>query len=177
MARKRRSTVAAAVDEYVERHRPRAAQELAYFRRLPTDQEAVRRAALAELPDEKRHRHQWGIPRLALEESARRLLVSLPILRRARTFDELFDRVDALVRPIRRIGELTVYDTALRIGARFGLAPDKVYVHAGTREGALALGLDVDRRAIELGDLPRPMRRLEAREAEDLLCIYKGDLG
>ena len=40
------------------------------------------------------------------------------------------------------MGELVVYDTALRIGARFGLEPEKVYVHRGTREGVRKLGLD-----------------------------------
>jgi hypothetical protein len=63
---------------------------------------------------------------------------------------------------------------ALRIGARFGLEPKRVYVHAGTRDGAL--GLDADRRTIEMAELPAPIRRLTAREAEDLLCIYKSRL-
>jgi hypothetical protein len=65
---------------------------------------------------------------------------------------------------------------ALRIGARFGLEPKRVYVHAGTRDGARALGLDADRRTIEMAELPAPIRRLTAREAEDLLCIYKSRL-
>jgi hypothetical protein len=35
-----------------------------------------------------------------------------------------------------------MYDTALRIGAKLKLFPTKVYLHAGTRLGARALGLD-----------------------------------
>ena len=39
------------------------------------------------------------------------------------------------------------------------------------------LGLDERRAAIETGELPAPMQRLSAREAEDLLCVYKARLG
>ena len=65
-----------------------------------------------------------------------------------------------LVRPIPKIGELAVYDTALRIGARFGLEPEKVYVHAGTRDGAHALGFDRRLAVIEMDELPVPIQQL-----------------
>ena len=90
----------------------------------------------------KRHYHQRRIPGAALEKSRERLLAELTALRGAKTFDELFKLVNTLIRPIPGIGELAVYDTALRIGACFKLEPEKVYVHAGTREGARALGFD-----------------------------------
>ena len=35
---------------------------------------------------------------------------------------------------------LTVYDTALRIGAHLDIMPDRIYLHAGVKEGAKALG-------------------------------------
>jgi hypothetical protein len=103
-------------------------------------------------------------------------LANLPALRAASSFDELFDLVNALISPIPKIGELAVYDTALRIAARFGLEPEKVYVHAGTRDGARALGFDRRRSVIEMDELPKPMRRLSGRETEDLLCRYKSQL-
>jgi hypothetical protein len=81
-----------------------------------------------------------------------------------------------LTEPIPGIGELTVYDTALRIGAHFGLEPERVYVHAGTREGARALGFENRRTTIDMNELPEPLQRLSAREAEDMLCIYKHSL-
>ena len=43
---------------------------------------------------------------------------------------------------IRGIGVLTVYDVATRIAAHLDLEPARVYVHAGTAEGARALGLN-----------------------------------
>jgi hypothetical protein len=165
-----------AVDDYIARFRSPAARELECFRRLESDEAAVERAAEACLPSGKRHPHQRRIPRAALQESSRRLLGNLPRLRLTSSFDELFDLVEAIIRPIPKIGELAIYDTALRIGARFGLEPDKVYVHAGTREGLRALGFSGRERTVELNELPRPIRRLSAREAEDLLCIYKSQL-
>jgi hypothetical protein len=166
-----------AVNDYIEHHRPRAARELEYFRRLlRSDEDAVSRAALAQLPSGNRHPHQRRIPRASLDESRRRLLENLPILRQAASFDELLDLINALIRPIPMVGELVVYDTALRIGARFGLEPRKVYVHAGTRDGAKALGFDGRRHAIEMHELPASIPQLSAREAEDLLCIYKSRL-
>jgi len=74
------------------------------------------------------------------------------------------------------IGPLTVYDTALRIGARLGLSPQKVYLHAGTRHGAAVLGFGPDRPSISLSELPKPLDELNAEEAEDVLCIYAADL-
>jgi hypothetical protein len=170
------SAIRAVVDDYIARVRPEMEREFRYFQVLRTDEDAVSRAALAQLPNGKRHWHQRRIPRSALEKSRDRLLANLPALRAAASFDELFDLVNTLIRPIPKIGELAVYDTALRIGARFGLEPLTVYVHAGTRDGARALGLDVRCHVIEMHELPEPIRRLSGREAEDLLCRYKSKL-
>ena len=159
---------------YAERHRRPAERELEYFRILP-EEDAVSKAALAQLPSGKRHAHQYRVPLAALQEGRRLLLDNLPALRKASSFDELFELVEAMIRPISGIGELTVYDTALRIGARLGLEPAKVYLHAGTRAGAKALGLAYRGNTIELAELPAELQTLTAREIEDVLCIYKGE--
>jgi hypothetical protein len=164
------------VADYTERHRADARSELAYFAERPTEEDAVSCAGLAQI-NGKKHSHQWRIPRSVLEESRRRLLDNLPLLREAESFDELHDMISRVIRPIRGIGELAVYDTTLRVGACFGLEPTKVYLHAGTRKGAKALGLDCTRAAIEMPELPLPLQALTAREAEDVLCIYKDGLG
>ena len=137
--------------------------------------EAISKAALAQLPTGKRHPHQHRIPPAALKESERRLLGNLPGLRQAESFDHLFELIASIIQPIRGIGELAVYDTALRIGARFGLEPSKVYLHAGTRLGTKALGLAWRNATLELTELPVELRTLTARELEDLLCIYKDE--
>ena len=71
---------------------------------------------------------------------------------------------------------MSVYDTAVRIGARLGVEPSKIYLHRGTRAGAAALKLNTKRRALDLDELPIDLRILTAREAEDVLCIYKHEL-
>ena len=160
--------------------RPERDCELWHFRsRARTDEEAVSDAALARRPNGKRHPHQYRIPLASLRKSRRLLLKNLPKIRRKKSFQELIDLVEDLTEEVERWGELAVYDTALRIGARFGLEPEKVYVHRGTRDGVHKLRLDGKlrfdgrRETIELDDLPAPIRKLKPREAEDFLCIYK----
>lgn len=51
-----------------------------------------------------------------------------------------------------------------------------MFLHAGTRTGARALGLDTSRQAISPDELPKAFRKLNPREIEDVLCIYKDQL-
>ena len=74
------------------------------------------------------------------------------------------------------IGRLMVYDTSLRVGARLHLLPDRVYLHAGTRVGARALGLDWRADHVAMAHLPRALRLLGPHEIEDCLCIYKREI-
>src|SRR5262249_51982407 len=97
-----------------------------------------------------------------------------PDVRRCQTFGELLELVGHAVGRISGIGELTIYDTALRIGGKLGLEPDVVYLHAGTREGARVFGLDGA--SVPLSKFPPAFRGLKPREVEDCLCIYKRDL-
>jgi len=71
------------------------------------------------------------------------------------------------------LGELYAYDTALRIGSFIGTFPETVYLHAGARVGAKALGVDTKVKSVELRSLPKPFHSLEPHQAEDVLCIYK----
>ena len=66
--------------------------------------------------------------------------------------------VEACAKQIKGIGELTIYDTALRIGFYLDIYPDKVYLHAGTREGAKRLiGEDKvkNKKYLEMSELPK----------------------
>jgi hypothetical protein len=143
---------------------------------LSADETAISCAALGQLPDGRRHPHQYRVRTDALWESRRRLLAIAPALASAASFDELFDRVSSEIELVDGIGELAVYDTALRIGARFNLPPTKVYLHAGTRTGVRALGLQHKKAYIDVPELPLELQVLSAREAEDALCIYKHEL-
>lgn len=165
----------AAVDDYRKHHQRAHKRELDYFRlRGLSDEKAVSVAARSQLPSGKRHPHQHRIPPDGLEEAERRLRANLPQLRACTSFAELFDLVESLIDPIYRIGPLAVYDISLRIGARFGLEPELVYLHRGTRVGARRLGLDWRAKALEPTSLPAPLQKLKPHEVEDVLCIYKG---
>jgi len=116
----------ALVDEYIQELRPERESELSKFRSVRTDKDAISYAALARDPETgKKHPHQYRIPPASLEESKRRLLKNLSRVRSTKPFQELIELVDRHIRPIDRVGELTVYDTALRIGARFGSEPER----------------------------------------------------
>lgn len=74
------------------------------------------------------------------------------------------------------IGKLCIYDTANRIGAFLGIGPEKVYLHAGTKDGAeKLLGRRLKCDCISKADLPNTFQRedLSCAEIEDILCRYK----
>jgi hypothetical protein len=169
-------TLAEIVAAYEADYRERCNSELGFYASQPTFAEAVRLAGLAEGPGGKRMGHQRRIPRAVLQRSAGRLGARIKDLERARRFDDVHDVVADAIARIEGIGELTIYDTALRIAAYRRLAPTRVYLHAGTREGAYALGVSKERAWVSPEELPAPFRRLRAGEIEDCLCIYKADL-
>jgi len=163
------------VDHFEEHYKGAEELELNYFRSRAGLKEAVSEAAMARMNGQK-FSHQWRIPLSVLEESRRRLLDNLGPLRTAESFDDLHDTVEAIIGGIAGVGELLLYDTALRIGAYLGLAPSSIYLHAGTREGARALGLEWRKRTLPMSTLPKALQRLSAGEAESLLCMYKPEL-
>lgn len=174
--RTRRFNVAdfrAIVRHYRAEHQESASNELRFFKIQRSFGDAVRKAALAQRPDGKRFRHQNRIPGSALKIAELRLRNVVPSLEQAPTFAHLFAIVHLAINDVYKIGELAVYDSSLRIAAWRGLEPESVYMHAGTRVGARALGLNTRRISIPLAELPVTLSRLPAREIEDILCIYK----
>jgi hypothetical protein len=147
-----------------------------WFRRQPSLEEAVIVAARAVDCRGKRFRHQTRIKRTALAEAERTLLENLDGLRDSASFHELWLQIKRALSHIVGLGELYVYDTALRIGAYRNLSPDRVYLHAGTRTGAKRFGFNTaDREWLDVSMLPSPLRDLRAEEIEDILCIYKDE--
>jgi len=161
----------AIVDEYIRDYRVRAMLEMRRYTRLESLADAVDIAARCVLPNGKRHPHQTRIPPESLAEARTRLLAA--DLGSCRSFDDLHPKINSLIRDIHMIGPLVVYDVSHRIGAFLRLEPDRVYLHRGTRDGALALGLGRGRDTIDLAELPDEFHRLSEAEAEDCLCIYK----
>ena len=119
-------------------------------------------------------RHQRRIPRWLLEHVEAKLQAIRRKLSSAADFDALHRLVEEEIGGLKGIGALTVYDIAHRIGAYFGKAPERVYLHAGVRVGARALGIGGD--SFDPKILPKPFARLAPSEIEDCLCIYKDEL-
>ncbi|HKU17643.1 MAG TPA: hypothetical protein VJP80_00020 [Candidatus Saccharimonadales bacterium] len=161
------------VDDYIRNHQHDAERELHWFAIQPNLRKTIEMATLAKSPSGKRLSHQYRIPSRVLEESCQCLLGKVAELEAASSFEELHDVVHATICDISGIGKLTVYDTALRIGAFRGLAPRNVFLHAGTRVGARKLGLDTSQEFLPFSIFPTELRVLKPREIEDVLCIYK----
>lgn len=149
-------------------------EELEFFRTRPSFESVVYHAATATDEDGHCFDHQFRILRAARPQAETVLTAANSRLNACKAFHELHALMDNLLRPIFGLGELYIYDTALRIGAYLNLTPRFVYLHAGTREGARALGLGQNRAYLEVDELPAPIRVLSADEAESFLCIYKG---
>jgi hypothetical protein len=148
---------------------------LEFFRRQPSLVAAIRRAARSTTPSGKRHPHQRRRSESTLGDAERKLVAVAHRLRTAASFTELHDLVHAAIQDIEGIGPLTVYDIATRIGGHLRLEPEVVYLHAGTAEGAKALGLN-DRNTLSPALLPPAFQALRPREIEDCLCIYADEL-
>jgi hypothetical protein len=161
---------------YDTHHRPRVEQERRWFASSTSLEEAIKRATLAVDHRGKRFHHQRRIPPKALDEASATLLNATDQIGNAFDFDDLIEIVTRLIADVRRTGELYRYDSSLRIGYYLNILPTKVYLHAGTRTGARALGFGPKIKSLEPYGLPLELRDRPAHEVEDILCIYKDRL-
>jgi hypothetical protein len=162
------------VSDYIREYRDDARKEMRFFEIQRSLSEAIRKAALCELQSGKRHPHQRRVPRALLEQAEAKLQAAGRRLGKADDFSALYQAVKDEIGNIKGIGALTVYDIAHRIGAYFGKAPERVYLHAGTRIGARVFGIRGE--SCDPGQLPTSFSRLAPSEIEDCLCIYKDEL-
>ncbi len=163
----------AIISDYLANYSDNADRELRFYQRQRTLEDALENAALARLPSGKRAHHQRRLSSSTLNAAWDALQQC--DFKACRNFHDLFCLIDQTVRPIDGIGELYVYDTAHRIGAYLRLVPDRVYVHAGVRVGAKALGFKKCD-YILCSDLPGEFSALQPDQIEDCLCIYKHEL-
>lgn len=166
--------LAALVRQYQISIHPRLSQELAFYQQLPTIDQSIEYAALAKLPNGKRHPHQRRLKRHVLEAVRQHLLANKQYLEQSRSFEDVIQLVRNCGVP--GFGELAIYDTALRLAVRLSKLPTAVYLHAGTRKGAAALGLKANSAVLPMNVLPYPLQKLEPDDAENFLCIYKDQL-
>ena len=168
-------TLSEIVAAYIREHRGGTRAEMRFFEIQRSPTMAIQKAALCVLPSGKRHPHQHRIPGAVLELAEARLQEVQGQLRRAESFDALHRIIAERIGNIRGIGALTVYDITHRIGTHFSKHPRLVYLHAGTRKGAMYFGIKGD--AFDPAILPKPFLRLQPYEIEDCLCLYKKEFG
>lgn len=162
------------VNKYIADYREKNAREYRFYKIQPNLEKAIEVAALSKLPSGKRHWHQRRIPRSVLEQARCRLLVAK--VDECKSFSQLIEKTSQELENIKGIGDLTVYDIAHRTGLYLGLEPEMVYLHAGTRTGAKAIGLGRGQQTLYVEDIPEAFRSLNPSEIEDCLCIYKDEL-
>lgn len=159
---------------------------LIHCSKLDTLQQCIKDAATALKGPIKtkhcKHLHQHRLVGQTLEDFSNSLLTMEVKIQKCKEFDILFEIVKSC--KISGIGELTIYDTALRIGSYLNVMPTRVYLFRGAREGAMILfkkGYLIDVKLKNLGstllvsNFPKEFRSLEPFQIEQLLCIYKKD--
>jgi hypothetical protein len=170
----------AIIRHYLKHFQPIHEHELRWFQNQSSLDEALRIAGEAQDEETHRYKHQRRVKSRAIREATRRLADSHDEIRGCSSFHDLWNLLVLRLSPIEGIGELYIYDTALRIGAHLRLTPEKVYLHAGTRIGARRLGFvpasDGSKRWLEPRELPALLRDLAPSDVENLLCIYKSRL-
>jgi hypothetical protein len=141
-------------------------------------EEACTRAMFALENEAIRDGHQWVFSNADLKAMARRLSGHSAALESATSFETLYRVVERALGLGKNAKPLLVYDVARRLGYRFGLEPNEVYLHAGPKVGASALkrGLGAPR-SRPLSDFPTSIQtRLTPAQAEDFLCLAASSL-
>jgi hypothetical protein len=157
--------------------------EVLRFRKM-TLRVAIEKAAGSRKENGHPYEHQqknWNFWPEAIEAAVRILSDAEPRFRKCADFDEIHGLVKELLEDAHPathgLGVLYFYDVAFRIGACRGDAflPKKVYLHAGTLEGAKRL---LPNKALKAGDaldvseLPKALDHLKPWAVEDFLCYY-----
>jgi hypothetical protein len=164
------------VRDYIAIYRERGLQENNFYKNQPNLDKAIEAAAMCKLSSGKRHSHQRRIPIAVLHQAKSSLRLVKGELEACKDFFDLMEVTNRRLETIKGLGDLTIYDITHRIGLFLGIRPTGVYLHAGTREGASALGIGRQKKTARMVDLPKAFHVLEPSEVEDCLCIYKGEI-
>jgi vacuolar-type H+-ATPase subunit I/STV1 len=141
-----------------------------------TLKEAIEVAAKSVDEYSKVHFHQRRVEKSELNSFAERLILRDLELNLAKTFDEIYEIINS--EKSEYISELTIYDTAQRIGAFKNVYPDKIYLQSGTKTGAEnLLGNLGNTKFLLREDLPSPFQRPDftLADIEEILFQYKDE--
>lgn len=169
------ATLAELALEYVRNCRRVRNEEFDLYREQPTLRNAIMKAAASRKADGTLHTHQRTASSRSLDALEASLIEIEATIARCQSFSELHTLVQRSARGVRGIGDVTVYDVALRIGMWQGLRlePEAVYLHSRTHDGMKALGMERKGRTMPPSAFPPEFAPLRPREIEDLLCAFR----
>lgn len=164
------SKICSWIENYNQGIRPTVVRDHSHYSSKPTFEALMAAVEKCENHAGRRHSHQWRVAHDACIQTANNLRKSERAIRSCTSFAQLIEIVGEC--SVKGYAELSVYDTAVRIGAWLGIYPDYVYLHRGTRVGARMLGLPTNRQYLLISELPVPLQAVSADDAENILCIY-----
>lgn len=136
-------------------------------------------------PGGEKDTHQYRIKNSVLLDYRDKIVAAEKEIIECKTFEDILKICEKAT--IKGIGELTVYDVAFRLGyqmvylqnASEKLLPDKIYLHAGTKQGALKAELIQKwsrKKSLALEELPNRLQKEPPYMIENFLCVYKDRL-
>ena len=164
------------VQHYIRYRRPILESELREFSEKDTFFAALEIAVHARNAKGKRFDHQRRLKRHVIPRVWEISRYREPQLQECKTFQELFSQVEFIMKKVPNAGDLYKYDTALRIGAKLGLAPEAVYLQTGALKGARRLLPGTKCRTLPKDAFPKEFQPLSCSEIENFLCSYKDRL-
>ncbi len=165
------------VTHYKTKHRKQVDYHVAFCIAQSSLKDCIGVAARAIDDLNKIHFHQRRVGRAALANFAEKVLLLENELNTATTFDAIFELINNT--NAEGINEITVFDTAFRIGSYRKILPDKIYLISGTRIGAeVLLGKLEDKTTLSPEELPSPFHQkdLTVADIEAILFLYKDEL-
>jgi hypothetical protein len=157
-------------------HHRRLKRELNWFAKQPSLDKAIDDAAMSRNWKGKRFVHQRRIRAGVLRAARELLLAAEPRIRKCDNFEELSQVIESALESLRGAGEVYTYEVSLRIGAKLGFSPQEAYLHTGTRQGAIIVGLNTQPMWRGMKSLPPWLQELEPHEVADFLYTYKTKL-
>jgi len=123
--------------------------------------------------------HQHRIGKGPLKEAAEKALKVFDTkhITTFKDFESIYEFVGSIGCKVTGVGELAIYDVAVRIAKYLKLKVRNVYLHRGATVGARALGKNVkDGKILSVDKFPPPLNQLSGDHLENFLCIYKHEL-
>lgn len=154
----------------------RELHELARFFKSLSFTAAIEYAASGVSPHRKIHPHQRRIGVKQLRKSTAILKKHIPVIRKAKSFADLFVITETIRLYMKGLGDLWSYDTALRMAFNRGKTfyPRAVFIQEGSMKSVKKIfsNILIKGRVLPMKLFPKEMRVLKPFEAENFLTVW-----